>query len=304
MRGKVERLGYVGVGASDLEAWEDYATNLLGVAVQEKEDDGTLLLRHDKHHYRLAVHPDPVDDLLYIGWQVADDEALAAFRAHLEQKNVSFTVGDNDKVEARRVGELIELKDPNGVCLEVFHSPLIDYVAPFQSSRPIKGFLTGEFGLGHMVIGVDNFVESKKFYREILGMRVSDYIKVARGNKELEIVFLHCNGRHHSIGFGNGAGGLKRLAHIMLEVNDMDDVGSTYDICLKRGIESTTLGRHPNDRMISFYMASPSGWQFEYGYGARCVSDEEAVERFTTISEWGHLRNDGLRYGDARKKAQ
>ena len=89
MLGKVERLGYVGVGASDLEAWEDYATNLLGVAVQEKEDDGTLLLRHDKHHYRLAVHPDPSDDLLYIGWQVADDEALAAFRAHLEQENIS-----------------------------------------------------------------------------------------------------------------------------------------------------------------------------------------------------------------------
>ena len=300
---KVERLGYVGVGAGDLDAWEDYATNVLGVSVQEREEDGTMLLRHDKHHYRLAVHPDPCDDLLYIGWQVADDIALADFRAHLDNLGFEFVEGTAEEVEARRVGELIKLVDPNGVKLEIFHSPLIDYLKPFQSGRPINGFLTDEFGLGHMVIGVDNFLDSKKFYREVLGMRVSDYIKVARGNKELEIVFLHCNGRHHSIGFGNGAGGAKRLGHIMLEVNNMDDVGSTYDICLKRGIECTTLGRHPNDRMISFYMASPSGWQFEYGYGARIVSDDEAVERFTTISEWGHLRNDGLRYGEAKKKA-
>jgi hypothetical protein len=57
--------------------------------------------------------------------------------------------------------------------------------------------------------------------------------------------------------------------------------------------------------MISFYLHSPSGWLFEYGYGARTVDDEvDQVERFTVISEWGHLRGDGARHGDARKTAQ
>ena len=99
--------------------------------------------------------------------------------------------------------------------------------------------------------------------RILCNNRVPFSEKVSSPNREMVAHAMDCNGRHHSIGFGNGAGGLKRLGHIMLEVNDMDDVGSTYDICLKRGIESTTLGRHPNDRMISFYMASPSRWQFQ-----------------------------------------
>jgi 2,3-dihydroxybiphenyl 1,2-dioxygenase len=300
----VERLGYVGVGASDLAAWKDFATQVLGVAVHDEGDDGTLYLRHDKQSYRIAVHPDPCDDLLYIGWQVANDTALDAMRAHLDAYGVSYTTGDEAAAANRRVAELIALEDPNGVKLEIFHSPLIDYEQPFQSPRPIKGFLTGDMGLGHMVIGVDDFPASKQFYREVLGMRVSDYIQTQRGERTLEIVFLHCNPRHHSLGFGSGAGGAKRLGHIMLEVHNLDDVGSTYDICMDRGINDTTIGRHPNDQMVSFYLHSPSGWNFEYGYGARTVNDEhEQVERFTVISEWGHLRGDGARYGSGRKKA-
>ena len=79
----VERLGYVGVGASNLGDWSEFAQNVLGVTVQETGSDGTLFLRHDKHHYRIAVHADPSDDLLYVGWQVAHDDALAAMRSRL-----------------------------------------------------------------------------------------------------------------------------------------------------------------------------------------------------------------------------
>ena len=34
-----------------------------------------------------------------------------------------------------------------------------------------------------------------------------------------------------------------------------------------------TLGRHPNDRMFSFYAKTPSGFQFEFGWGGREVDD-------------------------------
>ena len=300
----VERLGYVGLGASDLDAWKEFATNVLGVAVHDEGDDGTLYLRHDKQSYRIAVHPDPCDDLLYIGWQVANDTALSELREHLTANGYAFVEADQDLTKLRRVAELIQLEDPNGVKLEIFHSPLIDYEQPFQSPRPIQGFLTDDMGLGHMVMGVEDFPASKQFYREMLGMRVSDYIQTQRGERTLEIVFLHCNPRHHSLGFGNGAGGAKRLAHIMLEVHNLDDVGSTYDICMDREIIETTIGRHPNDQMISFYLRSPSGWNFEYGYGARMVDDSrDQVERFTVISEWGHLRGDGARYGSRREAA-
>ena len=50
-----------------------------------------------------------------------------------------------------------------------------------------------------------------------------------------------------------------------------------------------------NDHMVSFYMANPSGFALEYGWGARMI--EEAtwqVEHYDTAdSLWGHpeLRN-------------
>ena len=103
----VERLGYVGVGASDLDAWSDFAANVLGVVVHERGDDGTLFLRHDKHHYRIAVHPDPGDDLMYIGWQVANDQALDGMRRQLESAGVAFSEGSAELASARRVAELI-----------------------------------------------------------------------------------------------------------------------------------------------------------------------------------------------------
>jgi len=55
----------------------------------------------------------------------------------------------------------------------------------------------------------------------------------------------------------------------------MDDVGATYDTCADKGVTITsTLGRHTNDRMTSFYMRTPSGFLVEYGHGGRLIDDE------------------------------
>jgi hypothetical protein len=72
----------------------------------------------------------------------------------------------------------------------------------------------------------------------------------------------------------------------------MDDVGMAYDRAQEAGVQiEQSLGRHPNERMFSFYAQTPSGFQFEYGWGGREVDD--ATWTPTTndrISEWGHRR--------------
>ena len=70
----------------------------------------------------------------------------------------------------------------------------------------------------------------------------------------------------------------------------MDDVGSTYDLCQNQGTPiARTLGRHTNDHMVSFYMQSPSGFEIEYGWGARVVDDSTWQVQFHTAgSIWGH----------------
>jgi hypothetical protein len=81
---RITQLGYLGLGVSDLTAWEDYATQVLGLAVGARADDGTLFLRMDEYHHRCIVHPHGDDDVAYIGWEVADAHALEAVAAQVQ----------------------------------------------------------------------------------------------------------------------------------------------------------------------------------------------------------------------------
>ena len=53
------------------------------------------------------------------------------------------------------------------------------------------------------------------------------------------------------------------IVHLMVEVENADDVGLCLDRALRRKVKmSATLGRHVNDKMLSFYMKTP-------GYNAK-----------------------------------
>ncbi len=294
------RLGYMGVEASDMEAWRDFATNVLGMQLSSEGADGTLYFRMDMNHYRLAVHPGPSDDFAYSGWQVPHEEALGAFFNWVTGHGHEATWATPEELAARKVGGMFHFKDPSGVRLEAFFGAQVDYQHPFQPFRPISGFVTGDQGLGHYVMRMDDFETSRRFYHDVAGMRVSDFVERMTPQGDLrKLIFFHCNPRHHSLGFSSGPGGARRLGHIMIEVGELDDLGRTYDLAMERGIADTSIGRHPNDRQVSFYLRTPSGWLIEYGWGARPVDDAtNQVEKFTVISLWGHKRADGTKYGE------
>jgi hypothetical protein len=52
---------------------------------------------------------------------------------------------------------------------------------------------------------------------------------------------------------------------------------------------ATTLGRHTNDQMVSFYVITPSGFEVEYGWGGRLIDDSVwQVQRHDRGALWGH----------------
>ncbi len=75
MGGDIEALGYLGLEVSDLVAWTDFATQVLGLQAVPR-DDGTLDLRMDGYATRIRLHQGPRDDLAYAGWEVKDEAAL------------------------------------------------------------------------------------------------------------------------------------------------------------------------------------------------------------------------------------
>ena len=120
----------------------------------------------------------------------------------------------------------------NGVTSELYYGAELAFEAPFHSPCPISGFVTGDQG-GHAVLSVENLEASMRFYCDVLGMRESDYITISRGGVSFDIGFLHCNPRHHTIALAEG-NGPKRLLHLMVQVDALDDVGSTYYLCYRR----------------------------------------------------------------------
>jgi len=264
---------------------------VLGLQPNGHDPDGALFLRMDDYHHRVIVHPTGNDDLAYIGWEVATEEGLEAMAAQLERAGVSVTAGTAEEAEARRVAGMIKFTDPSGMASEIFYGPLVNFDKPFQSPRAISGFKTGDQGLGHFVVSVDDFDRSLHFYRDVLGMRISDFVNISPMPKvKIKVGFFHCNPRHHTLAFAQMPGMSRRLHHFMLQLQSLNDVGMTYDLCQAQEVPIVMkLGKHTNDHMVSFYLRTPSGFNVEYGWGAREVDDATwQVQVHTTGSIWGH----------------
>jgi 2,3-dihydroxybiphenyl 1,2-dioxygenase len=285
---EIEALGYLGLEVSDVAAWRAFATDVLGVQLVDRED-GSVDLRMDSHAVRIRLHEGPRDDLAYAGWEVRDENALDALAARLHDAGIAVERPGEAVAADRRVASLIRFADPEGTAHEAFYGPVLLTNRPFVSPLGVT-FNTGRQGLGHIVLSCRDKPVMMAFFLETLGFRLSDNVntEVVPG-RPLSISFLRCNGRHHSLALAP-LPIPKKIVHLMLEVDAVDDVGRALYRCLDRAIHLTfTLGRHSNDNMLSFYPLTPSGFDLEYGWGGLEVDDESwHVVTHETNSAWGH----------------
>jgi len=257
-------------------------------------DAGALYLRMDDFPARLVIVPGEQERLLASGWEVAGEDDLARVGRALDDAGVAVKSGTPAELAERRVGQMLRFDDPAGNALEVFCGAALEHrpaVSPYGNQ-----FVTGLQGMGHVVLPVSDGDTALRFYTEVLGFRLRDSMRMApelfgqpAGGPPLWMRFLGCNPRHHSLAlapFPAPAG----IVHLMIEVASLDDVGRAMDRCARRGARmSATLGRHANDLMVSFYVATPGGFDIEYGTDGRLVDDATWVSRETTaISLWGH----------------
>lgn len=281
----VTELGYLGIGVKRTDEWRSYAEGILGIPASAPDKDGTTFLRMDGNHHRFALHEDGQDDILYVGLQVDDAAALDEIAGRVSDSGVAVTAGGRADAGQRRVGGLVRFTDPEGLAVELFYDAEPG-ATPFAAVKAGAAFVTGNMGMGHAVFAVNDLQSTMDFYTNILGMKVSDYIHMG----PVTLGFLHCNPRHHTLAFAQTPGARKRTNHFMVQLDDINTVGRTYD-AVQAGAAPlmSTLGQHSNDQMVSFYMANPSGFGVEYGWGGIEVDDAcWQVAEYDSPSTWGH----------------
>jgi len=284
-------LGYVRIEVADPAPLAGFFTDVIGLTPGEPTADGDRTWSDDEAVQRVLVAAGPRDDLAALGFEAVGEAAFDSTVARLSAAGFRPTDGDEALRRARRVERAVTVDAPWGSAVEVVLG-LDRHAVPAPTPLVPGGFLTAGQGFGHVVAATTAFDESVRFVTEGLGMVQSDWLQteIAEGI-ELEVRFFHCNARHHTLALARAPFELPQtLHHVMFETNERDDVGHAYDRAFAAGLPIPNgLGRHDNDRMFSFYVASPAGFQVEVGHGAIQVSAPWTGDRrYDRISAWGH----------------
>jgi 3,4-dihydroxy-9,10-secoandrosta-1,3,5(10)-triene-9,17-dione 4,5-dioxygenase len=288
-------LGYIGVAAADPKEWLRFGTEVCGLMPARRvpgeepppagsggiAKDGTVYLKMDDRQWRIAVHPG-APGLRYLGFELTGRPALEAAIEAVRARGVPVREGSAAEAAARGAGALAVLQDPTGNRIELFCGPLRDH--GFASAVGAQ-FLTGALGMGHVNLFVPDAQVALDFYTRVLGFALTDFIRFGPGQS---VHFLRCTPRHHTVAL-ICVGPMTGLQHVMLEMRELDGVGQALDRALAAGVPITsTLGRHKNDRMVSFYMRSPGGFDVEIGWDGLLVGEDWVQNEFCEGDTWGH----------------
>lgn len=283
-------LAYLGIEVPDPASLTPFFADVIGLVAGESPPGDGLTWRNDDKAHRVVLEAGPANDVAYVGLE-ADDDAFDTVVQGLEAFGCSVLEGTDDERSARRVRRMAHTTAPWGARVEIVEG-LEDAAAPFSSPLMPHGFLTQGVGFGHAVFATTAFEESHAFLTDGLGMAQSDWLEteIAEGI-DLEVRFFHCNPRHHTLALAKAPFDLpQKLHHLMVETNHRNDVGAAFDRAWASGLAIPNgLGLHDNDRMFSFYVASPAGFLVEVGHGARTITDDwDDNRRYDRISAWGH----------------
>jgi len=287
----IRSLGYLTVQTGDMDRWRRFAFEVLGFAEGSGPDENALYLRMDERAARIVVVPGDTDRVVTIGWEVRDHAALQRVRDAVDAAGIVVEDLPTEEADVRQVERAIRFTDPAGASLEVFHGPVLDHspvVTPFGAR-----FVTGAQGLGHVVLPTMDPNGTFAFYTDVLGFLSRGAFRIPAPAElgPMRIRFLGVNERHHSLALCPAShGGDPGLVHVMVEVETLDAVGRALDRVGRDDFSvSSTLGRHTNDKMVSFYVRAPGGWDIEFGTdGMRVDERYYTAEEITADSYWGH----------------
>jgi 2,3-dihydroxybiphenyl 1,2-dioxygenase len=287
-------LGYLVVQSNRFRDWRRFGADAIGLHVDEIAGD-TMRFRLDDRDCRFLIQRGPAEDVIAMGWHVDDHDTFDLILKRVADRGVPITEGTAEEAAARGVERLWRFAGPKGIAQEIFTHPR-------TSDRPLaminSGWVTGEAGLGHVAITSRDPRGLHGYFHTVFDSRLSDYIDENISGLTLKIRFLRVNERHHSVAIAN----IQKVnidpirtsvQHVNIQAASLEDMVGSYERVRHLGFGMAwSIGQHTNDRELSFYCVTPSGFELEVGWNPIVVTPElEAAWQVAThqgISIWGH----------------
>ncbi|PUB27603.1 2,3-dihydroxybiphenyl 1,2-dioxygenase [Promicromonospora sp. AC04] len=287
-------LGYVVVETERFTEWHRFGADAIGLHVDELDRD-TMRFRMDDRECRFLLRRGPAEDLVGAGWQVDDHETFDEILSRVADRSVPVTEGTAEECALRGVERLWRFPGPKGISTEIF-------TRARTTAAPLKmlnsAFVTGAAGMGHLAITTKRPDELRSYYNTVFDARITDFIDENISGLTLKIRFLRVNERHHSIAVAN-VNGVRidpirtSIQHMNIQIETLDDLLASFERVTDLGFAMAwSVGQHTNDRELSYYSVTPSGFELEVGWNPVVITPElESTwdpSTYQGISIWGH----------------
>ena len=237
----IKKLGYVVLGASDVDAMIDHYTGSLALEVTEQ--GGALTWLSTGGGAPCLGLETAAPGLRRTGLELAIglDEAEAELRA----KGIAVTRCNNP---APGVSAALEVTGPDGVPLQLH--------APSDQAEPKPADGESPRKLGHVATFVNDLEAAESFFRDCLGLRWSD--SVALGDTRF-FTFMRCGPDHHTMNFMENTQE-QGLHHLAFEARDIEHLKDVCDRFARSGVAlDWGIGRHGPGHNLFTYHRDPEG---------------------------------------------
>jgi len=284
-------LGYIVIETERFTDWRRFGTDAIGMHCDEIDND-LIHFRLDDQQARFVLQRGPAEDVVALGWHIDDHDSFEQIEARILAHGVPVTRATDNEAALRGVARLLRFPGPKGITQEI-------YAEPLTSAEPLRmlasGFVTGDSGMGHVAITSIKPAQLRGYFNTVFDARLTDFIDETISGLKLKIRFLRVNERHHTIAIANVQSLpidpiRTRVQHLNIQAATLDDVARSYQRVCELGFDmALAVGQHTNDRELSYYARTPSGFEWEVGWNP-IVIDERTWEPSTHqgISIWGH----------------
>ena len=272
----VTDLHFVALAVPDLAAERAFFGETWGL-VEVGESDGKIYFAAEgsPHPYVIRLRQDDERKTDLIGFSAASRADVDAIFAQV-QASGSKIISEPGAADGPAGGYAFRFFDPDGRAIEVICD---------SKQRTHRTLAKGEAiptGLSHIVLHTPKPADLVKYYEDVLGFRLTDWIGTF-------MAFLRCNPVHHRLAILPGP---PALNHVAFDVSSVDEMMRGLARMHEKGVTlSWGPGRHTAGNNTFTYYLTPNGNAVEYTSDLEEVGDDwqPTVYEFSPsiTDQWG-----------------